>query len=71
VTDGLIACDLLGSPLSEAETRLLAVYQELKELCEQDLVPVARCNVQAALALINTAVTSLALEFEHLTDLGV
>ena len=29
--------DLIGGELSEAETRLLAVYDELKALCAEDL----------------------------------
>jgi len=71
VTDGLVASDLLGLPISESEERLLGVYEELKALCAEDLAPVAHCNVRAALVLMHTVVTSLALEYEHLSDLGV
>jgi hypothetical protein len=63
--------DLLGSELSEAESRLLAVYEELKSLCGEDLPPNAHANVRAALALMHNAVTGLALKYEHLSDLGV
>ena len=71
MTGGLVTSDLLGLPLSESESRLLAVYEELKALCSEDLAPVAHCNVRAALALMHNVVTSLALEYEHLSDLGV
>ncbi len=63
--------DLLGSELTEAESRLLAVYEELKSLCGEDLSPNAHANVRAALALMHNAVTGLALQYEHLSDLGV
>jgi Family of unknown function (DUF6052) len=63
--------DLLGSELTEAESRLLAVYEELKSLCGEDLSPNAHANVRAALALMHNAVTGLALKYEHLSDLGV
>jgi hypothetical protein len=63
--------DLLGTELTEAESRLLAVYEELKSLCGEDLSPNAHANVRAALALMHNAVTGLALEYEHLSDLGV
>jgi hypothetical protein len=63
--------DLLGNELSGSEERLLAVYEELKALCEEDLPPVAASNVRAALALMHNVVNGLALRYEHLTDLGV
>jgi hypothetical protein len=63
--------DLLGSELTEAESRLLAVYEELKSLCGEDLPPNAHANVRAALALMHNAVTGLVLQYEHLSDLGV
>jgi hypothetical protein len=63
--------DLLGSELTEAEARLLVVYEELKSLCGEDLPPNAHANVRAALALMHNAVTGLALQYEHLSDLGV
>ena len=63
--------DLLGSELTEAEARLLAVYEELKSLCGEDLPPNAHANVRAALALMHNAVIGLALQYEHLSDLGV
>jgi len=67
----MVTSDLLGLPISESEERLLGVYEELKALCSEDLAPVAHCNVRAALALMHNAITSLGLEYEHLTDLGV
>jgi hypothetical protein len=63
--------DLLGNEMSASEERLLAVYEELKALCAEDLSPTAHANVAAALALIHNAVNSLALKYEHLSDLGV
>jgi hypothetical protein len=63
--------DLLGNELTAAEERLLAVYRELKSLCDEDLPPVAASNVRAALALMHNVVNGLALEYEHLSDLGV
>jgi hypothetical protein len=63
--------DLIGTPLTGDETRLLGVYEELKALCREDLDPVAAAGVRAALALIHNAVCSLGLVYEHLSDLGV
>ncbi len=63
--------DLLGRPLTPAEERLLAVYEELKALCGEDLPPNAAANVRAALALMHNAVNGLALRYEHLSDIGV
>jgi hypothetical protein len=66
-----VSVDLLGSELTDSEARLLAVYEELKALCEEDLPPVAHANVRAALALMHNVVNGLALSYEHLSDLGV
>jgi hypothetical protein len=63
--------DLLGNELTGSEHRLLAVYDQLKALCAEDLPPVAAANVRAALALMHNVVNGLAIEYEHLTDLGV
>jgi len=63
--------DLLGSELSPAEQRVLAVYQELKSLCGEDLPPNAHCGVRASLALMHNVVNGLALEYEHLNDVEV
>jgi hypothetical protein len=63
--------DLLGRDLSPAESRLLAHYEGLKALLIEDLPPVAACNVRMAVAALSQAVNSLALEYEHLSDLGV
>jgi hypothetical protein len=48
----------------------LAVYEELKALCSEDLPPNANAGVRASLALMHNVVTGLALEYEHLSDLG-
>jgi Family of unknown function (DUF6052) len=66
-----VRVDLLGDELTESEQRLLDVYEDLKRLCEDDLPPVAAANVRAGLALIHQAVNGLALEYEHLPDLGL
>jgi hypothetical protein len=63
--------DLLGTELSASEVRLLAVYDELKALCAEDLPPVAAANTRAALALMHNVVNGLALRYEHLSDLDV
>ena len=63
--------DLLGGELTAAEIRLLAVYDELKALCGEDLPPLAHANVRASLALMHNVVNGLALRYEHLSDLGV
>jgi hypothetical protein len=62
--------DLLGSELSPIEQRVLAVYEELKALCAEELPPNAHAGLRASLALMHNVVTGLALEYEHLTDLG-
>lgn len=63
--------DLLGQELTASEARLLAVYEELKALCDEDLPPIAHANIRAALALMHNVVNGLALRYEHLSDLGV
>ncbi len=63
--------DLLGNEMNASEQRLLAVYEELKALCGEELPPVAAANVRAALALMHNVVNGLGLEYEHLSDLGV
>ena len=62
--------DLFGFELTPNEQRLLAVYEELKSLCAEDLPPNANAGVRASLALMHNVVTGLALDYEHLTDLG-
>jgi len=62
--------DLLGSELNPNEQRLLAVFTELKALCEEDLPPNAHAGVRASLALMHNVVNGLALEYEHLNDAG-
>jgi hypothetical protein len=66
-----VKVDLLGTPLTGVEERLLQVYEELKALSALDLPPNAQANVRAALALMHNVVHGLALEYEHLSDLGV
>jgi hypothetical protein len=53
--------DLLGTPLTPAESRLLHVYSALKGLLEEkDLPPWAAANVRTALSSVAVAVTGLA-----------
>ena len=66
-----VGVDLLGTELSPSEARLLAVYEELKALCAENLPPIAHANVRAALALMHNVITGMALRYEHLSDLGV
>ena len=63
--------DLLGREMTAAEARLLAVYDELKALCGEDLPPVAAANSRAALALMHNVVNGLGLRYERLSDLDV
>jgi hypothetical protein len=65
-----VTVDLLGNELSPTEQRLLAVYEELKALCAEDLPPNANAGVRASLSLMHNIVNGLALEYEHLSDLG-
>jgi hypothetical protein len=66
-----MSTDLIGGEMTADEQRLLAVYDELKALCGEDLPPIAAANVRAALALMHNAVNGLGLRYEHLSDLGV
>ncbi|HET6499921.1 MAG TPA: hypothetical protein VFG87_04065 [Amycolatopsis sp.] len=66
------ATDLLGTPLSEVDERVLAVYSELKKLLAEDgLAPSTAANLRAALAPVAIAVTDLGLCFEHLIELDI
>jgi hypothetical protein len=63
--------DLIGTPLTPEEERLLALYRETKTFAESDgLAPTTRANALAALAALGVAVTSLGLTLEHLIDSG-
>lgn len=63
--------DLIGTPLTEPESALLAAYHTLEELmARQDLPPAAASNTRIALTALNIAVTDLALHYQHLTDTG-
>jgi hypothetical protein len=64
--------DLLGRPLTKAETQLLEIYRTLKSVAAQtDLPPCAERNVKQALASMWQVANDLDLEFEQLYDLGV
>ncbi|MCS5736096.1 hypothetical protein [Herbiconiux daphne] len=60
--------DLIGNPLTEQETMLLGVYEQLKTLEAADLAPSSTANVRVALSAIGIAVGDLGLVYEHLTD---
>jgi hypothetical protein len=55
------AKDLLGSPLTSVEQRLLAAYEGLKALLREDLAPCAEANVKEAIASLWQAVHDLCL----------
>ncbi len=55
------AKDVLGRPLEASEARLLAAYEGLKALLEEDLPPTARAGVAEALAALWQVVNNLAL----------
>ncbi len=64
--------DLLGRPVTAVEAELLDLYRRLKALLERDdLEPCTRAAVRNALAALWNGVNDLALEHEHLIDLGV
>jgi hypothetical protein len=64
--------DLLGTPTTDVEERVLDVYQALKALAARDdLPPCAARNVRKALAALWQATNDLDLQFEQLYDLGV
>jgi hypothetical protein len=64
--------DLLGQPISEAETQLLQAYELLKALAARDdLPPCAARNVRKALACLWQVTNDLDLQFEQIYDLGV
>ncbi|WP_439565974.1 hypothetical protein [Microcella sp.] len=63
--------DLLGAPLSTAESDILAVYTALKDLVsDATLPPTAAANLRDALASVSIVVTGLCLDYEQLIDLG-
>ncbi len=64
--------DLIGRPTDPAEDELLEVYRRLRVLAARDdLAPCVTANVRSALAALSTAVNDLALDYEHLLDVGV
>ena len=57
--------DLLGGDLTPQEGRLLAAWEQLKALLDDDLPPSARAAVEEALAALWQAVNDLALTDER------
>jgi hypothetical protein len=58
--------DLLGRPLSDAETVLLRLYEDLKATAARDdLPPCALMNVREALVMLWNACNDLDLVFEE------
>ncbi len=53
--------DLLGNPLTASEKQLLAAYETLKSLLDEDLAPAARANVCESIAALWQVVNDLAL----------
>lgn len=64
--------DLLGTPLTEQEQEVLAVYRTLKQLvARDDLPPCATYNLRQALASLWQVTNDLGLQFEQLYEYGV
>ncbi len=64
--------DLLGRPVTPVEGELLDLYGRLKALLQRDdLEPCTRAAVRGALAALWNGVNDLALDYEHLIDLGI
>jgi hypothetical protein len=64
--------DLVGRELTTGEADLLDAYERLRGLAADDsLPPCVVANVRHALAAVAQAVNDLALDFEHLLDVGV
>jgi hypothetical protein len=62
--------DLLGRELTAHEAELAELYERLKTLLGEDLPPCAQAGVRAALVALWNVVNDLALDHEHLSDLG-
>lgn len=57
--------DILGNEFTPQEERLLAVWEQLKALLDDDLPPSARAAVEEALGALWQAVNDLALTGER------
>ncbi len=53
--------DLLGTDLTQAESKLLEAYDVLTSLLNEDLSPTAEANVKEAIASLWQALNNLAL----------
>jgi hypothetical protein len=53
--------DILGTPLTDAEQRLMAAYRTLEALATEDLSPTANANIAEALASLWQVVNNLGL----------
>ena len=60
--------DLLGNDLTAEEARLIAVWEQLKALRDEELPPSARAAVEEAVACLWQAVNDLALTDERPPD---
>jgi hypothetical protein len=64
--------DLLGRPMTPQEAQVLAVFESLKAMAADPLLPpCAERNVKKALAAMWQVVNDLDLKFEQLYDVGV
>ena len=64
--------DLLGRPMTPQEAHVLAVYESLRTMAADPLLPpCAERNVKKALASMWQVVNDLDLKFEQLYDVGV
>ena len=64
--------DLLGRPLTPQEAQALAIYESLKTMAADPLLPpCAERNVKKALAAMWQIVNDLDLKYEQLYELGI
>jgi hypothetical protein len=64
--------DLLGRPMTPQEAQVLAIYESLKKMAADPLLPpCAERNVKKALASMWQVVNDLDLKFEQLYEVGV
>lgn len=57
--------DILGTPLTDAEQKLMAAYRTLEALAQEELAPTARANVAEALAALWQVVNNLGLTLDR------
>jgi hypothetical protein len=64
--------DLLGRPMTPQEAQMLAIYESLKTMAADPLLPpCAERNVKRALSAMWHIVNDLDLKYEQLYDVGI